>query len=106
SPVTLENTGEALLEILGKIGFEDEEVGAAIECGFDVAGRTGKRLDDNRDVVPFPIGTNFFEPLDPGLAGHIYVEKDNIGEDLRGGQINEELEAGVNPIQFIVDPDV
>src|SRR5262249_50265051 len=57
-------------------------------------------------MVPSPVGPDLFQPLDPGLAGHIHVEEDDIGEPFGGGQIDKEFEAAVDPIQFIIDPYV
>jgi hypothetical protein len=63
-------------------------------------------LDDDGDMVPVPVRPDVFEVLDPGLARHVYIEEDDIGQDLGCGEVNEQFKAVLDPIQFIIDSDV
>lgn len=78
-PIPLKDCLQDLLEVFGEVWFQDKQVGAAGEGGFDIPGCSGERLDDDRDVVPFPVWPDVFEALDPGLAGHVDIEEDDIG---------------------------
>ena len=54
-PIPLQDRLQDLLEVFGEVRFQDKQVGAAGEGGFDIPGCSGERLDDDRDMVPFPV---------------------------------------------------